>query len=584
MTARFVIESGDLKGLVLSLEEDKGVSEWIVGRDPDLSTLLLEDPKVSRKHLLVKKREGSFFAENFSETNPALVNDIPIKIPVQLKNSDVVKVGDQTLRFLENSEAQIIIGEEEEEKTPSLFEEEIEDEHAFLAHVEFGPESAERYILKVISGPNNGAEFYLAVGKNYTLGTDVKECEIIFNDTSISRRHAYLTATEDSGVTIKDLKSSNGTHVDGETITDSATLSGNSFVTIGTTSFVIMDREQELRTIISPLLPSIVDILKKENKEAEAKEQQTEEEKLVKAKTNTPLAFIALLAGILLIAVIGVSTLFRSVEVLEEKPINYEELLSEALTPFPSITYSYNEATGNLLLVGHVLMVSDKNQLLYNLQGLNFIKKIDSNGIVIDEYVWKEINQIVGRNPEWKGINVYSPKPGTYVMSGYLKTRKQAEELSDYITSNFPYLDRLERKVIVEEEVVNQVESLLNRAGVRNVSVLMNNGELTLRGGLGEKDVEKYKKILNSLYDIPGIRGVKNFVAELSQPDTIEDVTARYKVAGFTRYGKDKYSVVISGSVLTNGDVLDGMTITSINRNEILLEKGSSKYRIRYGF
>ncbi len=43
---------------------------------------------------------------------------------------------------------------------------------------------------------------------------------------------------------------------------------------MGTTSFVLYDREGEMQTIISPLLPSIVKVLKdEENKKQEVKEE-----------------------------------------------------------------------------------------------------------------------------------------------------------------------------------------------------------------------------------------------------------------------------------------------------------------------
>lgn len=587
MVAKLIIEEGDLKGLSLSLEKkdiDEKSSEWILGRDLELTQLSIQDPKVSRKHLLIKEDDKQgFLVQNLSTTNPTLLNGKLLDEPTILKSGDSLKVGNQTLRFLEEELAQIVANgesdEEEEGKTPSLFEEQIDDEHAFLADIDLGPEEVGRFVLKVISGPNNGAEFHLETETSYTLGTDPEQCDIVFNDTSISRKHALLNLTKDDQILLTDLGSRNGTHVDGETITDAVPLFGNSFVTLGTTSFVVMDRGGEMQTIISPLLPSIVETLKKET--PEKKTSELEPAKEVPHHTNT-FVWLALLGGLLLIAAIGATTLFQSREIVEEQVINEEEQLSQVLKAFPTVTYSYNEATGRLLLVGHVLEASDKNQLLHNLQGLKFIRDIDSGGIIIDEFVWRETNQILGRNPEWKGINVHSPRPGTYVMSGYLKSRKQAENLSDYVTANFPYLDRLERKVIVEEDVVNRVEAALTNSGLRNVDVLMNNGELTLRGGIGKNDVEKYNALLNSFYKIPGVRSVKNFVSELSQPETIVDLSDRYKVAGFTRYGGGQFSVVINGSILKEGDSLDGMKIVKIQRSEILLEKGESKFRIRF--
>ena len=123
--------------------------------------------------------------------------------------------------------------------------------------------------------------------------------------------------------------------------------------------------------------------------------------------------------------------------------------------------FNFNKSTGRLILIGHVLTATDKNLLLYNLQGLKFIKNIDDSGLIIDEYVWKNINQILNKNANWKGISIHSPRPGHYVISGYLKSRKDAEDLYDYLNANFDYLDLLEKKIVVEEDVANSLAATL---------------------------------------------------------------------------------------------------------------------------
>jgi hypothetical protein len=87
--------------------------------------------------------------------------------------------------------------------------------------------------------------------------------------------------------------------------------------------------------------------------------------------------------------------------------------------------------------------------------GAPIIKSIDDSGIVIDEGIWRETNQILEKNPEWKGINIISSSPGQFVLSGYMRTRAQAEKLSDYLSNNFPYPDLLEKRIVVDEDGVD---------------------------------------------------------------------------------------------------------------------------------
>ncbi|MBS4168161.1 type III secretion system inner membrane ring subunit SctD [Parachlamydia sp. AcF125] len=476
----------------------------------------------------------------------------------------------------------------------TLFEEEEGEE---LAEINFGLEETGRWMLKVVGGPNNGAEFSLQPSHNYIIGTDPNACDVVFHDTSVSRSHAKITLDEQEHLFIEDLKSRNGTLVDGEPLKERKPLQTNVLVTMGTTSFIIFDREGEMHTIISPLLPSIVKVLQKEEPLAEpiaVPEEEaapsvadvalppSEEKKLdTSAHALSAFILIAIITGLFALVGMGIATLFQSKPVERQETADSEKKIAEALAMFPGVKYSFNTSTGRLLLVGHVLTAVDRNQLLYNLQGLPFIKSLDDTGIVIDEYVWKEVNQVLSRNPLWKGVTVYAPTPGHFVLSGYLKTRKQAEQLSDSLSSSFPYLDLLEKKVVVEEDVVSNVLFQLQGQGLRDVKVSMQEGQLTLGGNVDPKKLKTYDALVEGFMKIPGVRSLQNLVAERMPASAIENITNQYRVNGFSSQG-NALSVVINGRILQANDVLDGMTIKEIRSHMILLEKDGRKYQIDF--
>lgn len=455
-----------------------------------------------------------------------------------------------------------------------------------------------RWLLKVIAGPNHGAEFTMQPASSYVIGTDSNSCDIVFYDTSVSRQHAKITLNEDDTLTIEDLKSRNGTLIDGKTLTGKEVLPTNTVVQLGTSSFVVYDREGEMQTIISPLLPAIVKVLKEEPKvehpdQAELSEapKPAEAASVVEVppkKKDAPhealgaFILIAIITGLFVIIGIGTTTLFKSQPVVSQQVIHPDRDLTQALAPFPSVKYSFNRSTGRLLLVGHVLTLSDKNQLTYNLQGLNYIRNIDDSGVIIDEGVWREINSVISQNPSWKGISIHSPSPGHFIISGYLKTRKQAEQLWDYMSSNFPYLDLLEKRVIVEEDVVTSVGTILQNNGFKDVSAQMNEGEVILSGNVPAGKIADLDKALASIKEIPGVRNIKNFVSELAPEQSMINISDRYEISGVSHQGATNTSVVINGRILTRGDVLDGMTIVSIKPNVVFLEKDGTKYRIDY--
>ena len=51
MTAYLICEDGPHAGQIVTLADS---NEWIIGRDPDVSFQVLEDPMVSRKHCVVR--------------------------------------------------------------------------------------------------------------------------------------------------------------------------------------------------------------------------------------------------------------------------------------------------------------------------------------------------------------------------------------------------------------------------------------------------------------------------------------------------------------------------------------------------
>lgn len=636
MVAKLVAEEGILKGLVLSLEEG---DQWVIGRDPDACQLLIEDPSASRKHLICRNTPQGIVLENLSDTNPVQVNDEEVKEPRLLQNGDAVKIGSGTFRFYAEAAAQLFketpsevannekngtsspaasshvngtfdaldtaketsrvhtVKEEstEEEMEPhqdTIFEEEAPLERESLAEIDFGLVDTGRWLLKVIGGPNNGAEFSMQTGASYIIGTDPNSCDIVFHDTSVSRQHARISVSPEDVLTIEDLKSRNGTLVDGEPLKSNRPLDTNTLVSLGTTSFIVFDREGEMQTIISPLLPSIVKVLQKEEPK-KAEEPLASTEQLAQTaqpaltpieKSNTAIGafiLIGIITGLFVIAAIGTSTLFKSEPVVAKEIIEPIKVLDQALAPFPTVKYSYNKNSGRLLLVGHVLSGADKNELMYSLQGLKFIKSLDDAGIVIDEGVWREINQVLEKNHNWKGITVHSTSAGHFVLTGSLQTRAQAERLYDYISINFPYVDLLEKRIFVEEDVINSVNTSLQSMGLKDVQVKLNNGEISLSGTIPPDKIADFDSLLVEFKTIPGIRSIKNLVTGLAPEQSVINISDKYEVTGISNQGGN-LSVVINGRILAHGDSLDGLTITSIKGNAIFLEKDGTKYRIDF--
>lgn len=588
MGAQFIAEGGPLKGLVLALDEG---DEWIMGRDIDQCNLLIEDLTASRRHLLCRKTEEGYFIENLSETHPVLVNGKTLENAYLLQEGDLIKVGSSFFRFyqqsIEDQEFLEPFSASDQEKYDTIYEEETETP----IHLDLSLSS--RFLVKVIAGPNVGAEFALEPGATYTLGTDSTTCDIIFHDLSVSREHGRITISPEGEVTIEDLDSRNGIIVDRERIISPKRLLPNTVVTVGTTSFLLLDREAEAVTIAAPLFQPPP----QEEEEAEPvfaeKREETENEKVMvtptpqvtKAPLNRGTLILSLsLAGLAILFGLGILSLFRVSEVTTP-PIDYMADIHDALQPFPGVKYTYNPATNKLFLVGHVLSGVKKSELLYNIKGLTFLKGIEDN-VVDDEAVWQEMNLLLVKHADFKGVSMHAPKPGLFVLTGYLQTEKQSADLMDYMNVHFNYLSLLENRVVVDEDVMKEVMSSLIQQGFGAVNVTFANGELLLTGYVSSTQMDKLKELIGQFEQIHGIRFIKNFVVAVSPEQGVIDLNKRYpdryQVTGYSKHGNVNLNVVINGRILTRGDQIEGMIITSIQPKTIFLEKDGLKYKLNY--
>lgn len=649
MAGKLIAEEGLLKGLEFPLE---GGNQWLLGRDTESCQILLEDPDVVPVHLLIKSQKNNFEVEAMADA-PVEINGEAISENAKIKDGDKIRIGSTIFRFEEEaipmeeetkdtdieetadkggnftptpgasaynsttappdthpsegyaairphvtfegleSEAQ---ESQPEKEMDTIFDHAKEDGDDVLAEVNFDLVETGRWLLKVIGGPNNGAEFYMQASSNYLIGTDPNTCDIVFHDTSVSRQHARVTISDEETLVIEDLKSRNGIIVDGKRIEGREVLQPNLVVTLGTTSFIIFDREGEMQTVISPMLPSIVKVLQKEE---EKKDEKTAEMKAAELAAATAAAvpeepppkkmsvlgsffFIACMTGLVLLVGYGTLQLFRSEPVEIQETVDQQGIVHQAISPYSDVQFSYTPATGRLFLTGHVLNASEKNQLINNIQALGFVKNIDEKNVIIDEYYTREINPALSRNKKWRGVTIQTPKPGQFALTGYLQSRDDAERLSEFISTNFPYLDRLENRVVVEEDVTKSIENQLQRVGIRDVKVAMSGGEISLRGGIPTGKEVEYNRIVSDARAIPGVSRVSSTVNELPAEATLVNISDKYKVSGGANQGGVSTSVVINGRIITRGDSLDGMTVTSIKSNTIFLEKDGIKYRIDY--
>lgn len=580
MPKHLFAEEGPLRGTILNLEEG---NDWIIGRSKD-ANFLLDDTSISRKHAHIFKDPAGIHIKNLSTTNPIQINDKITKEDVILKEGDKITIGNNTFIFSEENIPNLFLTNPPNAKTPAttpltatseppqekfntIFEENLEE-----LPITLSPDK--RFLIKVISGPNAGAEFGMDINKTYTIGKDIKNADIIFTDLTVSKKHAKITIDSKGILFIEDLNSKNKTLINSSPIEGKKIITPQDLITLGTSSFFIIDREKNTETIYAPknLYP-----LKEEEK------TQKEEPQLPWTKKPLPFKYVALIsAAIFTLFIIFLS--FFSLFKTETIPIvkeDHSKEIEKILKHYESIQFAFNPMINNLFLTGHILTIVDHKELRYALNGLTFIEKVEDN-IIVDELVWKNANDTIRATDKFKNVSITSPIAGKYVLNGYLASTKDEEELLAYLNTNFPYMDRLSNQIIVEAILNEQITAAIFTNGFSNIQFQLSNGEVILSGLYPKEMEKKFSELLSTINKTKGVRLVKNLAIKTGEDDARIDLSKKYAVSGQASSNGQNFSIIINSQIYILGDLIDGMKITEIKENIILLEKDGLKYKINY--
>jgi len=441
------------------------------------------------------------------------------------------------------------------------------------------------FVLKVVTGSNAGAEIGIEKGKTYTIGKDPESCDIIFQDLSVSRHHASLEISPEGTIEISDLGSKNGTIVNGILIEEKETITTQDVIAVGSTVFMIIDRDAPQETIYSPINLSYEPHRLSDTFEEELSEEEEEQEEEASdwKKALIPgryLAVVGSLITIFLIVFLSFFSLFKTnhVELAHKEPV---ELIRKALAKFEGVQFSFNPASGKLFLVGHVLTAIDAQEMRFQISEIDSIISEEDN-VVIDEYVNKAINDILSENGAFRGVTIQSPSPGKFVVIGYLETNEVATQLNEYLAINFPYPERIETQIVIGSILNTELQAIFVSKGFGSLTFQYSSGDLIISGNYSKNTENAFKALLKEVQKVKGVSKIKNYALPTASNMAATDISQRFQVTGASQAEGKGYSVVLNNKIYMVGDVVEGMTITEIDLSTILLEKDGIKYKISY--
>ena len=189
-----VVDDGPSAGRRFSI-----ASRMVIGRDR--AQVALSDPRVSRRHAAISPLGHSLEIEDLESANGTSVNGETIDGPRTLSDGDVVHVGDTRLVV----------------HVPAL----RGDTTVFS---ERRPEAR----IVVNNGPSTGESH--AVLTEMVIGR--QDADLVLDDTQVSRHHALIRWVHGE-LQLDDLRSTNGTRVNGVQIDGSRTLQDGDVITVG---------------------------------------------------------------------------------------------------------------------------------------------------------------------------------------------------------------------------------------------------------------------------------------------------------------------------------------------------------------
>lgn len=196
---KLVVTSGADPGRVIDVDRD-----LVVGR-VDPADVVLVDPRISGRHARLRPGAGGATIEDLGSSNGTLVNEERVTAPRPLRDGDVIRLGDTSLRVDGVAQA-TVVGE------------------------------TVAWQLAVRTGPDAGMTRALSDGEDIVIGRG-EEAGLALTDARVSTRHAEVSLRSGT-VTLRDLDSANGTLLNGSPVSRATKLSAGSEIQVGETVIV----------------------------------------------------------------------------------------------------------------------------------------------------------------------------------------------------------------------------------------------------------------------------------------------------------------------------------------------------------
>ncbi len=218
-----IIARDALGGVVGQFDLDEESGSIVVGRSAD-AHLVLDNVGVSREHAFFYVSEGGLVVEDAGSASGTFVDEYAIEEPLYVEPDSLIQIGSFTIEIQPGDAGaetgasvavdSAFVADAAAAGEPAMIDEDNAPQvGAFVPTVR---SVGGQLKMAAISGINAGQEVPLNFTEDFDLGRG-GELEIPVLDPTVSRRHARLRQT-DNGVLVIDLRSMNGTFINGKRV------------------------------------------------------------------------------------------------------------------------------------------------------------------------------------------------------------------------------------------------------------------------------------------------------------------------------------------------------------------------------
>jgi pSer/pThr/pTyr-binding forkhead associated (FHA) protein len=181
---------------------------FVIGRAPNCS-LPLDESLASREHVNIIFENGSYWLADQGSRNGTSLNDEKVTAKKELRDGDEIVIGATRLKFVWDKSSQDDDSDDDKTRVASAMEIEKAPGQAVIEKKDIGDIEVK---LRITEGPLQGG-FFRNWESPLTIGRGLNN-NVVLVDDAISTAHAQIVQ-EGLDYFIEDLKSSNGTFLDG---------------------------------------------------------------------------------------------------------------------------------------------------------------------------------------------------------------------------------------------------------------------------------------------------------------------------------------------------------------------------------